>query len=94
MRTDPGETVALDRYHVIADVTNPRLSPAERGRLVRQLARGATRSRTAASASIPAPPSIAGCAPTASRASMGSAIGPVGALRMLRVLRRRLTIIA
>jgi len=40
MRTDPGETVALDRYHVIADVTNPRLSPAERGRLVRQLARG------------------------------------------------------
>ena len=39
MSTDPAETVALSRYHVIADATNPRLSPAERGSLVRQLAR-------------------------------------------------------
>src|SRR6266545_754109 len=40
MRTDPAETVAIARYHVIADATNSRLSPAERGQLVRQLARG------------------------------------------------------
>lgn len=39
MSTDPAETVALFRYHVIADATNPRLSPTERGQLVRQLAR-------------------------------------------------------
>jgi len=39
MSTDPAETVALSRYHVIADATNPHLSPAERGSLVRQLAR-------------------------------------------------------
>jgi putative transposase len=38
MSTDPAETVAIARYHVIADATNPRLSPAERGALVRQLA--------------------------------------------------------
>lgn len=40
MRTDPAETLAIARYHVIADAMNPRLSPAERGQLVRQLARG------------------------------------------------------
>lgn len=39
MRTDPAETVAIARYHVIADVLSTRLSPAERGRLVRGLAR-------------------------------------------------------
>jgi len=39
MSTDPAETVALFRYHVIADATNPRLTPAERGMLVRQLSR-------------------------------------------------------
>jgi putative transposase len=39
MSTDPAETIALFRYHVIADATNPRLSPAERGVLVRELAR-------------------------------------------------------
>ncbi len=38
MSTDPAEAVAIARYHVIADATNPRLSPAERGALVRQLA--------------------------------------------------------
>ena len=39
MSTDPAETVALFRFQVIAEATNPRLSPAERGALVRQLAR-------------------------------------------------------
>lgn len=39
MHADPADTVALFRYHVIADATHPRLSPAERGALVRQLAR-------------------------------------------------------
>jgi hypothetical protein len=39
MSTDPAETIALFRYHVIADATNPRLTSAERGALVRQLAR-------------------------------------------------------
>jgi putative transposase len=38
MRNDPAEAVALFRYHVIADVLSPRLTPAERGALVRQLA--------------------------------------------------------
>lgn len=39
MSTDPAETVALFRFQVIAEATNPRLSPAERGALVRHLAR-------------------------------------------------------
>jgi putative transposase len=39
MSADPAETVALHRYHVVAEATNPRLSPAERGSLVRHLAR-------------------------------------------------------
>ena len=39
MSTDPAEIVALHRYHIVADATNPRLSPAERGLLVRQLSR-------------------------------------------------------
>jgi putative transposase len=38
MSTDPAEAIALFRYSVIADATNPRLSPTERGQLVRQLA--------------------------------------------------------
>lgn len=38
MPTDPAETVALFRYRVVAEATNPRLSALERGRLVRQLA--------------------------------------------------------
>jgi putative transposase len=37
--TDPAERVALFRFQVIAEATNPRLSPRERGALVRQLAR-------------------------------------------------------
>jgi len=39
MSTDPAETIALSRFRVIADATNPRLSPAERGQIVRELAR-------------------------------------------------------
>jgi putative transposase len=38
MPTDPAETVALFRFRVVAEATNPRLSAAERGRLVRALA--------------------------------------------------------
>ncbi len=38
MSTDPAETLALFRYHVVAEATNPRLTPTERGALVRQLA--------------------------------------------------------
>ena len=38
MNTDPAEAVALFRYRVIAEATNSRLTPAERGRLVRELA--------------------------------------------------------
>jgi len=38
MPTDPAETVALFRYRVIAEAANPRLGPAERGQLVRELA--------------------------------------------------------
>jgi putative transposase len=38
MSTDPAETIALFRYHVIADATNPRLTPMERGAVVRHLA--------------------------------------------------------
>jgi putative transposase len=39
MSTDPAERVALCRFQVIAEATNPRLTPAERGALVRRLAR-------------------------------------------------------
>jgi putative transposase len=38
---DPAEQVALFRYRVIAEPANPRLSPAERGRIVRALAAAA-----------------------------------------------------
>lgn len=38
MPTDPAEAIALHRFSVIAEATNPRLSPAERGALVRELA--------------------------------------------------------
>lgn len=37
MSTDPAEILALFRYHVVADATNPRLSPADRGEIVRHL---------------------------------------------------------
>ena len=36
--SDPREDLALFRFRVIGEVTNPRLTPAERGRLVRELA--------------------------------------------------------
>lgn len=35
---DPAEVLATFRYAVIAEAARPRLSPAERGRLVRELA--------------------------------------------------------
>src|SRR5258708_23216101 len=38
MPNDRAEKVALFRYHVFAEALNPRLSPTERGLLVRQLA--------------------------------------------------------
>lgn len=38
MTADPREAIALFRYAVISAATNPRLSPAERGQLVRELA--------------------------------------------------------
>ncbi len=38
MPTDPAEAIALFRYRVIAEATNERLTPAERGLLVRELA--------------------------------------------------------
>lgn len=38
---DPAEQVALFRYRLIAEAANPRLTPAERGRMVRGLARQA-----------------------------------------------------
>jgi putative transposase len=39
MSTDPAEAIALSRFRIIGDATNPRLSPAERGQIVRELAR-------------------------------------------------------
>jgi hypothetical protein len=38
MSSDPRETTALFRYRIVAEATNPRLTPAERGQLVRELA--------------------------------------------------------
>jgi len=37
-RRDPAEALALFRYQVISEALSPRLSPAERGRVVRELA--------------------------------------------------------
>ena len=41
MSTDPAEAVALFRYRVIAEAANPRLTPTERGRRVREPAQQA-----------------------------------------------------
>jgi putative transposase len=41
MSTDLAEALALFRYRVIAEAANPRLTPTERGRLVRELAQHA-----------------------------------------------------
>lgn len=38
MNTDPAAQTALFRYRVIAEAANPRLSGADRGQLVRELA--------------------------------------------------------
>src|SRR6478752_3597274 len=38
MSADPREDLALLRFRIIGEATNPRLTPAERGHLVRELA--------------------------------------------------------
>ncbi len=38
MSSDPREAIALLRYRIVAAATDPRLTPAERGQLVRELA--------------------------------------------------------
>src|SRR5215207_5129963 len=38
MHSDPREAIALLRYRIVAAATDPRLTPAERGQLVRELA--------------------------------------------------------
>jgi putative transposase len=38
MSTDPREDIALFRFRIVGEATNPRLTPAERGHLVRELA--------------------------------------------------------
>ncbi len=38
MSTDPREDLALLRFRIIGEAINPRLTPAERGHLVRELA--------------------------------------------------------
>ena len=38
MSADPREDLALLRFRIIGEAINPRLSPAERGHLVRELA--------------------------------------------------------
>ena len=38
MTVDPAEAVALRRYALIAEAANPRLTPRDRGRLVREVA--------------------------------------------------------
>jgi hypothetical protein len=68
MRTDPAETRALFRYHVVADALGPRLTPAERGALVRQLARQSHVPPDGTPGCMPEPPWTAGSAPIGSRA--------------------------
>ena len=38
MSSDPREAIALLRYRIVAAASDPRLTPAERGQLVRELA--------------------------------------------------------
>ena len=38
MNPDPREAIALLRFRIIGEAVNPRLTPAERGHLVRELA--------------------------------------------------------
>jgi hypothetical protein len=39
MSSDPREAIALLRYRIVAAATDPRLTPAERGQLVRAFMR-------------------------------------------------------
>ena len=43
MSADPREDIALFRFRTIGEVINPRLTPAERGHLVRELAKSCPR---------------------------------------------------
>ena len=43
MSADPREDIALLRFRIIGEAINPRLTPAERGHLVRELANQALR---------------------------------------------------
>jgi hypothetical protein len=63
MASDPAEAIALHRFSVIAEATNPRLSPAERGRVVRDLARRVHVGPDGPAGPTPGPPSTAGSAP-------------------------------
>ena len=72
MTAESAEAIALFRYRVIAEATSARLSPAERGRLVRELAANFTTIRMEVSVSIRAARSTAGYALIASRAWMAS----------------------
>ncbi len=86
--SDRAEQIALFRYRVVAEAANPRLTPAERGRLVRALARQAhehpngalTPARCAAIRSCsPSPPAPPAATRPAGQASAGSATCPSAA---------------
>jgi len=70
METDHQEQVALHRWAVIAEATSDRLSPAERGALVRQIASRAHAGPTDRIIATHAQRSTAGYVPGAQEASM------------------------
>ena len=72
MSSDPREATALFRYRIVAEATNPRLSPAERGQLVRELANRAYDHPDGSSKTYSRGTLAAGCEPTAITVSMGS----------------------
>jgi len=65
---DAAETVALFRYKLIAEAANPRLGPAERGQLVRELASQPVELPDGQLRQFARARSIAGYGPTASKA--------------------------
>ena len=67
MSAQSAEVIALFRYRIIGEATSARLGPAERGRIVRELARRVYEHRMAASVSTPAARSTVGSAPIASK---------------------------
>jgi hypothetical protein len=68
MSPESAEAIALFRYRVIAEGTSPRLSPAERGRLVRELARQLHEHPDGSQRETRAARSTAGSAPISSKA--------------------------